>query len=194
MSHKVEADLGDVKMAENYKLKKHGIGSAGLLFGKLELVMVAMVFLQSLLIAWFLFLILDEYEVPVLFRFMQGIAILFAILVPVFIILEGFQDISITNGFFVPLALYAIMFPLFNSLIHHLNLFFDPAIIIPALIGGIGFGLIGLGAYHLNRNGAKTFALVTAGITIIFLSTPAILAGFLYVFTGDLSSFPLMPV
>jgi len=178
------------KTAENTKVKNRRAWSVGSSFGKLDMIMVAVVFLQSLLIAWFLFLLLDVYEVPVLFRFMQGIAILFAILVPVFIVLEGFQYTSITNGFFVPLIMYILMFSLFNSLIHHLNLFLDPTIIFPAVIGGIGFGLIGLGAYHMQKNTSKTFALVTAGITIIFLSTPMILAGFFYVLTGDLSSFP----
>jgi len=176
-------------MIEINTVKNPSSTSVAISFGKLDLVMVAVVFLQSLLIAWFMFLLLDVYEVPPLFRFMQGIAILFAILVPVFIVLEGFQYTTITAGFFVPLALYAFVFPLFNSLIRHLNLFLDPAIIIPAIIGGIGFGLIGLGAYHLKNDVTKTFALVTAGITIIFLSSPMILAGFFYVLTGDLSPF-----
>jgi hypothetical protein len=165
---------------------------AMLSFGKPDVIMVAVVFLQSLLIAWFLFLILEEYEVPGFFRFLQGVAILFAIMVPVFVLLEGFQHLSITDGFFIPLALYAIMFALFNSLIQHAVLFLDPSILIPAIAGGIGFGLIGLGAYHLPRDPTKSFAVVTAGITIIFLSTPMILAVFLYVFTGDLSTLPAM--
>jgi hypothetical protein len=176
-------------MIEINAVKTRSSQSTGISFGKLDLVMVTIVFLQSLLIAWFMFLLLEVYEVPPLFRVMQGIAILFAILVPVFIVLEGFQYTTITAGFFVPLVLYAFMFPLFNSLIRHLNLFLDPAIIIPAIIGGIGFGLIGLGAYHLKNNVSKTFALVTAGITIIFLSSPMIFAAFLYVLTGDLSPF-----
>jgi hypothetical protein len=177
-------------MAETYGLKKSRAWYSGYSFGKLDLVMVAVVFLQSLLIAWFLFLMLGEVEVPLLFRFMQGIAILFAILVPVFVVLEGFQYMSITDGFFVPLVLYAFMFTTFNSLIRHVNLFMDPAIFMPGIIGGIGFGLIGLGAYHMRNNIPKTFALVTAGITIIFLSSPMILAGFLYALTGNLPSFP----
>lgn len=180
-------------MIEINAVKTRSSQSTGISFGKLDLVMVTVVFLQSLLIAWFMFLLLEVYEVPPLFRFMQGIAILFAILVPVFIVLEGFQYTTITAGFFVPLVLYAFMFPLFNSLIRHLNLFFDPAIIIPAIIGGIGFGLIGLGAYHLKNNVTKTFALVTAGVTIIFLSSPMILAGFLFVLMGDLSPFTTFP-
>jgi hypothetical protein len=64
-------------------------------------------------------------------------------------------------------------------------------VIIPALIGGIGFGLIGLGAYHSRRGILRTFALVTAGLTIIFLSSPAILGIFLYVITGNVPSFPI---
>jgi hypothetical protein len=125
-----------------------------------------------------------------LFRIIMGIAILFAILIPVFILLEGFRYNSIMAGFFIPLLLYALMFPLFNSLIYHLNMFLNPAIIIPAIIGGIGFGLIGLGAYHMRSGISRTFALVTAGITIIFLSSPMVLAVFLYVLTGDLMTIP----
>jgi hypothetical protein len=159
-------------------------------FGKLDVIMVAVVFLQSLLIAWFLFLILDIFEIPLFFRFLQGGAILFAIMVPVFVLLEGFQHLSLTDGFFIPLGLYTFMFALFNSLVRHTNLFLDPMIILPAIAGGIGFGLVGHGAYYLPRNVRKSFALVTTGITIIFLSSPVILAGFLFAFTGDLSSLP----
>lgn len=161
--------------------------------GKLEVVVIAVIFLQSLLIAWFLFLLVGTYDETLpFFRLLQGAAILFAILVPVFILLEGFRYNSIMAGFFIPLALYALMFPLFNSLIYHLNLFLDPAVIVPALIGGFGFGLIGLGAYHMRYGVSRTFALVTAGITIIFLSSPMILGVFLFVLTGNLVSFPAM--
>jgi len=177
----------------SYDLPKPQTASSKLSFGKLEVVVIAVIFLQSLLIAWFLFLLVGAYnEALPLFRLLQGIAILFAILVPVFILLEGFRYSSITAGFFVPLALYALMFPLFNSLLYHLNLFLDPTVIVPALIGGLGFGLIGLGAYHMRNGISKTFALVTAGITIIFLSSPMILGVFLFVLTGNLTSFPAM--
>lgn len=176
-------------MTENTREKNSMLMSAGISFGKQDLVMVTVIFLQSLLIAWFMFLFLDVNEVTPLFRFLQGITIIFAILLPVFIVLEGFQYSSITAGFFIPLVLYAFMFSLFNSLTRHLNLFLDPSVLVPAVIGGIGFGLIGLGAYHLKKNAFKTFALVTAGITIIFLSSPMILAGFLFVLMGDLSPF-----
>lgn len=159
-------------------------------FGKLDVIMIAVVFLQSLLIAWFLFLIIDGFEASLFFRFMQGVAILFAIMMPVFVLLDGFQHLSIQDGFFIPLVLYTFMFGLFNSLIHHTVMFLDLGILLPAIAGGIGFGLVGLGAYHLPRDATKSFAVVTAGITIIFLSTPMILAGLFYVFTGDLSSIP----
>lgn len=178
-------------MTMNYELPYPQATSSNLSFGKLEVVVFAVVFLQSLLIAWFLFLIVGAYdEAMPLFRIMMGVAVLFAILVPVFILLEGFRYSSIMAGFFIPLLLYTLMFPLFNSLIYHLNMFFNPAVIIPAIIGGIGFGLIGLGAYHLRSGVSKTFTLVTAGLTIIFLSSPMVLAVFLYVLTGNLLSIP----
>jgi hypothetical protein len=182
----------EVRMTENTESDRRSVLPAVLSFGKLDVIMVAVVFLQSLLIAWFLYIILDGVEVPLFFRFLQGIAILFAVMVPVFVLLEGFQHLSITDGFFIPLGLYTFMFALFNSLIHYSFRFLDPAVILPAIAGGIGFGLVGLGAYHLRRNVTKSFAFVTTGVTIIFLSSPMILAGFLYIFTGDLSSLPAM--
>ncbi|OPX62044.1 MULTISPECIES: hypothetical protein [unclassified Methanoregula] len=160
-------------------------------FGKLEIVVIAVIFLQSLLVAWFLFLIaggLDQ-SMP-LFRVIMGAAIVFAILIPVFILIEGFRYSSILAGFFTPLLLYSLMYPLFNSLLYHINLFLNPATIVPAIVGGLGFGLIGLGAYHMRSGIARSFALVTTGLTIIFLSSPMVLAVFLFVVTGELISIP----
>lgn len=160
-------------------------------FGKLEIVVISVIFLQSLLVAWFLFLIAGGLEETMpLFRFIMGAAIIFAILVPVFILIEGFRYSSILAGFFTPLLLYSLMYPLFNSLLYHINLFLNPATIIPAIIGGFGFGLIGLGAYHMRSGIAQSFALVTTGLTIIFLSSPMILAVFLFVITGDFMTIP----
>lgn len=175
----------------DYDLPKARAASSKLSFGKLGGVFTAVIFLQSLLIAWFLFLLAGTFnEALPLFRFLQGIAVIFAILIPIYILLEGFRYSSITDGFIIPMALYALMFPLFNSLLYHLNLFLEPAVILPALIGGFGFGLIGLGAYHRRKGISRTFALVTAGVTIIFLSSPMILGVFLFVLTGNLTSFP----
>ncbi|NMB78575.1 MAG: hypothetical protein GYA23_05715 [Methanomicrobiales archaeon] len=178
-------------MSEYEKEENRSIMPDVLSFGKLDVIMIAVVFLQSLLIAWFMFLIIEGFETSLVFRFLQGVTILFAIMVPVFILLDGFQHLSIQDGFFIPLLLYTFMFTLFNSLIHHTVVFLEPAMILPAIAGGIGFGLVGLGAYHLPRDATKSFAVVTAGITIIFLSTPMILAGLFYVFTGDLSAIPV---
>lgn len=178
-------------MTTNFALNQQQSAFSDLSFGKLEVAVVAVVFLQSLLIAWFLFLIVGAYDQALpIFRFLQGLTILFAILVPVFILLEGFRYNSIMAAFFIPLLVYIVMFPLFNSLIYRVNLFIDPAIILPAIIGGFGFGLIGLGAYHMRNGVFRTFALVTAGLTIIFLSSPMVLAVFLYVVTGNFTSFP----
>ena len=177
-------------MTTNYELQHPKAMGSNLSFGKLEILVIAVIFLQSLLIAWFLFLTVGAYdETMPLFRIIMGVAVLFAVLVPVFILIEGFRYGSIIAGFFIPLLLYTLMYSLFNSLIYHNNLFFSPAIVIPAVLGGIGFGLIGLGAYHLRNGVSKTFALVTAGVTIIFLSSPLVLAVFLYVLTGNLTSF-----
>ena len=181
----------NVNVNPDYELGKPQSMFSDLSFGRLEIVVIAVIFLQSLLIAWFLFLIAGaQNEAAPFFRIVMGAVILFAILIPVFILIEGLRYSSIMAGFFIPLLLYTMMFPLFNSLVYHLNMFFNPGVILPAIIGGIGFGLIGLGAYHLRHGVEKTFALVTAGITIIFLSSPMILAVFLYVLTGNLLTIP----
>jgi hypothetical protein len=179
-------------MTEQTGNEKRSVITDLLSFGKLDVTMVAIAFLQSLLIAWFLFLILDEFNIPLVFRFLQGAAIIFAVLVPVFVLLEGFQQISIRDGFLIPLGLYAFMFCLFNSLIRHDLLFLDPWVLLPAIAGGIGFGLVGLGAYFLQRNLTRSFAYVTTGITIIFLSMPMTLGLFLYLITGNIASVPAM--
>lgn len=158
-------------------------------FWRHQAIFMTVIFLQSILIAWFLVILAGTCDDTLpLFRFLQGIAVLFAILLPAFVLLEGFQYCSITDGFIVPMALYALMFPLFNSLLYHLNMFLDPAIILPAVLSGAGFGLIGLGAYHRRKGVSRTFALVTAGITIIFLSSPIILRMFFFVLTGNPTS------
>jgi hypothetical protein len=178
-------------MVVSSKLQKTNAATSTPSFGKLEVMMISVIFLQSLLIAWFLFLIFRvQNEAMPFFRLTLGIAIIFAILVPVFILLDGFQYGSIIAAFFIPLLLYSLMYPLFNSLISHINLFLNPAIIIPAIIGGIGFGMIGIGGYHMRNSFSKTFALVTGGLTIIFLSSPMVLGVFMYVLTGNLTSFP----
>lgn len=173
----------------DYELPKAGTSAWKLSFGKYQVVFMTVIFLQSLLTAWFLLVLAGTYDETLpLFRFLQGSAILFAILLPAFIVLEGFQYCSVTDGFIVPMALYALMFPLFNSLVYHLNMFLDPVIILSALIGGLGFGLIGLGAYHRRKGISMTFALVTTGVTIIFLSSPMILRVFFFVLTGNVTS------
>ncbi len=179
-----------ISMTEFADREQYSVMPDVLSFGKLDVLMVAVVFLQSLLIAWFLFLIIEGFEITMFFRFLLGVAVIFAIMVPVFVLLDGFQTLSITDGFFIPLGLYTFMFALFNSLISYSFQFLNPGVLLPAVAGGIGFGLVGLGAYHLPRDLTKSFAAVTCGITIIFLSSPMILAGFFFILTGDLSSLP----
>lgn len=152
-------------------------------------IVFAIAFLQSLLIAWFLSLIPGTESLPGS-RLVVGIVIIFAILLPAFVLLEGFRYSSIMAGFFIPLVLYAIMYPLFSSLLYHTNMFVDPSVVVPALTGGIGFGLVGLAAYHSRTRLANSFILVTAGLTIIFLSSPSILTAFLFAVTGNFTSFP----
>ncbi|MCX6682096.1 MAG: hypothetical protein NTY71_03825 [Methanoregula sp.] len=146
---------------------------------------IAILFIQSLLIAWFIYLILQTYEIPLVFRLIRGVGIIFVIVIPVFLVIEGFRYTTPTVGFFVPLFLYALTYPLFDSLSLHLNLFFDPTVMVPSVVGGIGFGIIGVGSYHLKRSILVAFMCATVGITLVFISSPDILQSFLYVIFGD---------
>ncbi len=157
--------------------------------GNHEDVIFAIAFLQSLLIAWFLSLIPGTDALPGS-RLIMGIVIVFSILMPAFVLLQGFRYSSILAGFFVPLVVYALMYPLFISYISHANMFLEVSVVAPALVGGIGFGLIGLAAYHSRTALINALVLATTGLTIVFLSSPRILSAFLFVITGNLTSFP----
>jgi hypothetical protein len=145
---------------------------------------VAILFVQSLLIAWFILLILDTVEFTLLEKLMRGFFILFMLFVPVFLVMEGFRHSTPTAGFFIPLFVYALAYPLFESMLLHLNLFFNPDVIVPSVIGGIGFGIIGVGSYHFKRDILLSFVLATAGITIIFLVSPGVFLEFQYLVSG----------
>jgi hypothetical protein len=142
-------------------------------------------FLQSLTIAWFVILFLDFYGVSSSMRLVLGVGILFLLIIPVFLVIEGFRYTTPTLGFFVPFVLYALVFPVLDSLFFDLNRFLDLSVIIPSVIGGIGFGLIGVGSYHMKRSFLNACIWATVGITLIFLSSPDILQAFLYVISGD---------
>jgi len=146
---------------------------------------IGILFIKSLLIAWFIYLILQTYEIPLVFRLMRGVGIIFVIVIPVFLVIEGFRYTTPTVGFFVPLFLYALTYPLFDSLSLHLNLLVDPTVMVPSVVGGIGFGIIGVGSYHLKRSILVAFVCATVGITLVFISSPDLLHTFLYVISGD---------
>lgn len=142
-------------------------------------------FLQSLTIAWFVILFLDFYGISSSMRLVLGVGILFLLIIPVFLVIEGFRYTTPTLGFFVPFVLYALVFPVLDSLFFDPTRFLDLSVIIPSVIGGIGFGLIGVGSYHMKRSFLNACIWATVGTTLIFLSSPDILQAFLYVISGD---------
>jgi len=146
---------------------------------------IGILFIQSLLIWWFLTLIMETYDVSLLVRLLRGLAILFIVFIPVFLVIEGFQNTTPVAGFFIPLFLYALTVPLFDSILTHINVLADPSVIVPQVIGGIGFGIIGVGSYNLKRGVLISFVCATTGLTLIFLSAPDLLHSFLYAVTGD---------
>jgi hypothetical protein len=153
--------------------------------GGWEMLPFGVSFLQSLTIAWFVIMFLEVSGVSAQSRILLGAGVLFLLIIPVFLVIEGFRYTTPTVGFFVPLVLYALIFPVLDSLFFDLNKFSDLSVIIPAVIGGIGFGLIGVGSYHMKKSILNAFMWVTVGTTLIFLSSPTILQAFLYVISGD---------
>lgn len=148
---------------------------------------IAILFIQSLLIWWFLTLIMETYDVSMLLRLLRGLAILFIVFIPVFLVIEGFQYTTPTAGFFIPLFLYALTIPLFDSMVMHMNLLTDPSVVVPQVIGGIGFGIIGVGSYNLKRSVFICFICATVGVTLVFLSSPDLFQSLLYVISGELA-------
>jgi hypothetical protein len=153
--------------------------------GGWEMLPFGVSFLQSLTIAWFVIMFLEVSGVSAQSRILLGAGVLFLLIIPVFLVIEGFRYTTPTIGFFVPFLLYALIFPVLDSLFFDLNKFSDLSVIIPAVIGGIGFGLIGVGSYHMKKSILNAFMWVTVGTTLIFLSSPTILQAFLYVISGD---------
>ena len=153
--------------------------------GGWEMLPFGISFLQSLTISWFVILFLEVSGVSSPSRILLGAGILFLLIIPVFLVIEGFRYTTPTVGFFVPFVLYTLVFPVLDSLFFDLSRFLDPSVIIPSVIGGIGFGLIGVGSYHMKRSFLNAFMWATVGTTLIFLSSPDILQAFLYVVSGD---------
>lgn len=145
---------------------------------------VAILFIQSLLIWWFLTLIIEVYDVTLMLRLVRGLAILFVVFIPVLLVIEGFQNSNPAAGFFIPLLLYALTIPLFDSILAHINFLTEPSVIVPQVIGGIGFGIIGIGSYSLKRSWFTCVVCMTAGLTLVFLSAPDIFQSLVYVVYG----------
>jgi len=153
--------------------------------GGWEMLPFGISFLQSITISWFVIMFLEVSGVSSPSRILLGAGVLFLLIIPVFLVIEGFRYTTPTVGFFVPFILYALVFPVLDSVFFDLNKFFDPAVIIPAVIGGIGFGLIGVASYHMKKSFLNAFMWAILGTTLIFLSSPTILQAFLYVISGD---------
>ena len=153
--------------------------------GGWEMLPFGVSFLQSLTISWFVIMFLEISGVSSQSRILLGAGVLFLLIIPVFLVIEGFRYTTPTVGFFVPFILYALVFPVLDSVFFDLNKFFDPAVVIPAVIGGIGFGLIGVASYHMKKSFLNAFMWAILGTTLIFLSSPTILQAFLYVISGD---------
>ncbi len=154
---------------------------------------MGILFIQSLLIWWFLSMIMESYDADILMQLLRGLAILFIVFIPVFLVIEGFQNSTPAAGFFIPLILYVLTIPLFDSLLTHVSLLTDTSVIIPQLTGGVGFGFVGIGSYNLKRRFFFSFACITAGITLVFLSAPDILRMFLSLLPAGILPLPFLP-
>jgi hypothetical protein len=119
------------------------------------------------------------------FRVMMGLDLLFVILIPFFIIFISAESMELKKSFVLPAIVVGILFPICDALFLSPTLLLSPAFYIPFLIGGLGFGFIGLAGNHYHRNFSRSMVFFTIGIGVILLNSATFIPITWYVITGD---------
>jgi hypothetical protein len=103
---------------------------------------------------------------------MMGLGLLFVFIIPVIITIAGFRHLAPLLAFIIPFMLYAIIVPIFDSLWLQYNLLGNPGLIMLKIIGGAGFGIIGIGACRLKENIFFAVIIIVTGILIVLTNAP----------------------
>lgn len=119
------------------------------------------------------------------FRVMMGLDLLFIILIPLLVIFISTESMEPKKGFLFPAIVVGILFPLCDALFLNPILLLSPAFYTPFLMGGLGFGLIGLAGCHYHRDFFRSIVFFTLGMGVILLNSATFIPITWYVITGD---------
>lgn len=127
------------------------------------------------------------------FRIMMALDIVFVVLIPFLIVFISADMMKTTTSFFLPLINIGIVFPICDVFFLDLALLLTPEYFIPFLIGGFGFGLIGLAGNKYHGDFKKSMIFFTIGMMIIVMNFVNFIPITYYVLTGDAMILQLIP-
>lgn len=126
-------------------------------------------------------------DIDLPFRVMLALAIIFGLVFPLAIIFTGFREISMLTSFLIPFIIFGIVTPVLDSALLGYSFITNPDIIQFYLLGGVGFGIAGIGANRIKANWSQTVFLLLIGVIVILLNAPNYIRVIPFIITGDTS-------
>jgi hypothetical protein len=119
---------------------------------------------------------------------MMGLDVVFVFIIPIILVFMLANKMELSTSFFLPLVVYGLIFPICDALfLDPFTLLVYPQYFITFLIGGIGFGLIGLSGKIYPGDLLKSLMIYSFGISIIMINSFNIIPVLYYVVTGDMT-------
>jgi hypothetical protein len=127
------------------------------------------------------------------FRIMMGLDLFFVLLIPFLVIFLSADSMDLKTSFLLPVIVIGFIFPVCDAMFLNLALLVYPGFYIPLLIGGFGFGFIGLAGNHYHREFTKSILFFTIGMAVILLNSASFIPITYFVITGNPTSLMLIP-
>jgi hypothetical protein len=150
-----------------------------------ELFIPGMVLLLCLVFMRLFTFTIQMFNIELPFRIMLALGIIFGLVFPLVIIIIGFHEGNILTSFLVSFVIFGILTPLIDSVLVGYSLITNQVIILFYLLGGIGFGIVAIGATRVHANKLQAFMIMLAGIVIILINAPNYIRVIPFVITGD---------
>lgn len=150
--------------------------------------------LLSLLIMRMITLIFPHQVEIMSLRLILGFGIIFNFIVPILFVYTHFGRMDFWLSMIIPFASYAILYPVFDSiLLGTVALLCDTTFIVPLIIGGLGIAFIGCGSYFLRLDRVLSRTCFVCGILILILSAPNVVPVSYFILSGDGTILRLIP-
>lgn len=129
--------------------------------------------------------VLQMAHIDIPFRIMLVLAVSFGLVIPLSVIIAGLRDTSIPVAFLIPFVIFGIITPLIDSVFLGYSIMANPEIILFYLGGGLGFGIVGIGASRIATHRSYAILVIITGIFIILMNAPNYMRVIPFVITGD---------